>query len=189
MIKFINHASFIVKNKNFNLLIDPWFSGSSFDNGWDLISETKIDDEELKNITHIWFSHEHPDHFSVKDLKYIYNLNKDIKILFQETLDKRVINFCKNLGFTVIEVKNYQKYFFDKISYIQIIKCGFLDSFAIIKDNDHFIVNMNDCVPHEELYKIKNIVNKINVDVLFTQFSYADWNGNSKQRETKEKSS
>ena len=127
MIKFINHASFIVKNKNFNLLIDPWFSGSSFDNGWDLISETKIDDEELKNITHIWFSHEHPDHFSVKDLKYIYNLNKDIKILFQETLDKRVINFCKNLGFTVIEVKNYQKYFFDKISYIQIIKCGFLD--------------------------------------------------------------
>ena len=125
MIKFINHASFIVKNKNFNLLIDPWFSGSSFDNGWDLISETKIDDEELKNITHIWFSHEHPDHFSVKDLKYIYNLNKDIKILFQETLDKRVINFCKNLGFTVIEVKNYQKYFFDKISYIQIIKCGF----------------------------------------------------------------
>ena len=71
MIKFINHASFIVKNKNFNLLIDPWFSGSSFDNGWDLISETKIDDEELKNITHIWFSHEHPDHFSVKDLKYI----------------------------------------------------------------------------------------------------------------------
>ena len=59
----------------------------------------------MKNITHIWFSHEHPDHFSVKDLKYIYNLNKDIKILFQETLDKRVINFCKNLGFTVIEVK------------------------------------------------------------------------------------
>ena len=45
MIKFINHASFIVKNKNFNLNIDPWFSGSSFDNGWDLISETKIDDE------------------------------------------------------------------------------------------------------------------------------------------------
>ena len=131
MIKFINHASFIVKNKNFNLLIDPWFSGSSFDNGWDLISETKIDDEELRNITHIWFSHEHPDHFSVKDLKYIYNLNKDIKILFQETLDKRVINFCKNLGFTVIEVKNYQKYFFDKISYIQIIKCGFLDSLQL----------------------------------------------------------
>ena len=63
----------------------------------------------------------------------------------------------------------------------------FSRSFAIIKDNDHFIVNMNDCVPHEELYKIKNIVNKINVDVLFTQFSYADWNGNSKQRELRKK--
>ncbi len=179
MIKFINHASFIVKNKNFNLLIDPWFSGSSFNNGWDLISKTKVEDKELKEITHIWFSHEHPDHFSVKDLKYIYSLNKDIKILFQETLDKRVINFCKNLGFTVVEVKNFQKYFFDKNSYIQIIKCGLLDSFAIIKDSNHLIVNMNDCVPQNELYKIKNIINDINIDVLFTQFSYADWNGNS----------
>lgn len=179
MIKFINHASFIVKNQNFNLLVDPWFSGSSFNNGWDLISKTKVEDKELKEITHIWFSHEHPDHFSVKDLKYIYSLNKDIKILFQETLDKRVISFCKNLGFTVIEVKNFQKYFFDKNSYIQIIKCGLLDSFAIIKDNNHFIINMNDCVPQDELYKIKNIINDITIDVLFTQFSYADWNGNS----------
>ena len=181
MIKFINHAGFIFKNQNFNLLIDPWFSGSSFDNGWDLISKTKIENKELKKVTHIWFSHEHPDHFSVKDLKYIYNLNKDIKILFQETLDKRVVSFCKNLGFTVIEVKNYQKYFFDRNSYIQIIKCGLLDSFAIIKDSDHIIVNMNDCVPQDDLYKIKDFINVINVDVLFTQFSYADWNGNSAQ--------
>ena len=179
MIKFINHASFIVKNQNFNLLIDPWFSGSSFNNGWDLISKTEVEDKELKEITHIWFSHEHPDHFSVKDLKYIYSLNRNIKILFQETFDKRVISFCKNLGFTVIEVKNFQKYFFDKNSYIQIIKCGLLDSFAIIKDSNHLIVNMNDCVPQDELYKIKNIINDINIDVLFTQFSYADWNGNS----------
>ena len=179
MIKFINHASFIVKNQNFNLLIDPWFSGSSFNNGWDLISKTEVEDKELKEITHIWFSHEHPDHFSVKDLKYIYSLNKDIKILFQDTLDKRIINFCKTLGFIVVEVKNFQKYFFDKNSYIQIIKCGLLDSFAIIKDSNHLIVNMNDCVPQDELYKIKNIIKDINVDVLFTQFSYADWNGNS----------
>ena len=37
----------------------------------------------------------------------------------------------------------------------------FSHSFAIINDNDHFIVNMNDCVPHEELYKIKKIINKL----------------------------
>ena len=122
-LQLINHASILIKHGEISLLSDPWYQGDAFHKGWDLLHKTSDTEADriLDQITHIWISHEHPDHFSVKDLKYIYNLNKNIKILFQETLDKRVISFCKNLGFNVIEVKNFQKYFFDKNSYIKII--------------------------------------------------------------------
>jgi|694.fasta_scaffold02145_14 UDP-MurNAc hydroxylase len=178
MIKFTGHASFLIKSKNYQLLIDPWFTGSAFDLGWDLTSKFKLDHDEISMITHIWYSHEHPDHFSIKDLKNIYSLNNKIKIIFQYTDDKRVLNFCKKIGFEVIEVKNFQKYFFDENSYIQIIKCGLIDSFSIIKDQSKIIVNMNDCVPGEDLNKVKKIIENLNIDILFTQFSYADWKGN-----------
>jgi UDP-MurNAc hydroxylase len=103
MIKFTGHASFLIKSKNYQLLIDPWFTGSAFDLGWDLTSKFKLDHDEISMITHIWYSHEHPDHFSIKDLKNIYSLNNKIKIIFQYTDDKRVLNFCKKIGFEVIE--------------------------------------------------------------------------------------
>jgi L-ascorbate metabolism protein UlaG (beta-lactamase superfamily) len=41
MIKFTGHAGFLVKSKNYQLLIDPWFTGSAFDHGWDLVSKKK----------------------------------------------------------------------------------------------------------------------------------------------------
>jgi len=118
MIKFFGHASFVVKSKNFNLLVDPWFSGSAFDKGWNLLSPINIDSSELKIITHIWYSHEHPDHFSIQDLNLIHKINNKIKIIFQNTKDKRVLNFLRKKGLEVIEVDNYQKYFFDDDCYI-----------------------------------------------------------------------
>jgi hypothetical protein len=177
MIKFTGHAGFLVKSKNYQLLIDPWFTGSAFDHGWDLVSKKKMNNEELLRTTHIWYSHEHPDHFSIKDLQDIYQINNKIKIIFHYTEDKRVVNFCNKIGFEVVEVKNYQKYFFDEISYIQIIKSGLLDSFSIIRHDSKIIVNMNDCVI-EDLSKIRKIIQNLNIDLLFTQFSYANWIGN-----------
>jgi predicted ATP-grasp superfamily ATP-dependent carboligase len=136
-----------------------------------------MNNEELLRTTHIWYSHEHPDHFSIKDLQDIYQINNKIKIIFHYTEDKRVVNFCNKIGFEVVEVKNYQKYFFDEISYIQIIKSGLLDSFSIIRHDSKIIVNMNDCVI-EDLSKIRKIIQNLNIDLLFTQFSYANWIGN-----------
>jgi len=187
MIKFFGHASFLVKSKNFNLLVDPWFSGSAFDKGWDLLSPPHIDPTELKIITHIWYSHEHPDHFSIQDLNFIHKINNKIKIIFQNTKDKRVLNFLRKRGFEVIEADNYQKYYFDDDCYIQIIKCGLIDSFAIIKYDNNVIVNMNDCVPGRDLSKIQKVIDTLKIDILFTQFSYADWNGNESDIDLRKK--
>ena len=74
-VKFINHASIIISNGNKSILTDPWYSGSSFDDGWKLLYENETDDiiNILNDVNYIWFSHEHPDHFSIKFLKIMKN--------------------------------------------------------------------------------------------------------------------
>ena len=67
-ITWVNHAGYILSHKNINLLVDPWHSGTAFNDGWSLLSKTYFPDQIAKSITHIWISHEHPDHFSVQNL-------------------------------------------------------------------------------------------------------------------------
>ena len=71
IITFVNHASVIFSYEKINLITDPWLFGSAFNDSWDLISESKMQPKDFKNISHIWFSHEHPDHFSPSNLKKI----------------------------------------------------------------------------------------------------------------------
>ena len=66
-IQFINHASLLVRCGSVSLLSDPEHPGDAFHKGWSLIHE--LQDEEiytlLSDVSHIWISHEHPDHFSI----------------------------------------------------------------------------------------------------------------------------
>ena len=84
---------------------DPWFSGSAFDHGWRLIYELqeKTIINILKKITHIYISHEHPDHFrptffTNNNIKKILT-DRKIEFLYQNTKDKRIIDFLQKQGF------------------------------------------------------------------------------------------
>ena len=83
-IKFINHASILISNDNKTILTDPWYSGTSFDDGWMLLYENDKNEikDILKNVDYIWYSHEHPDHFSIKFLIDYENELKDNNIKF-----------------------------------------------------------------------------------------------------------
>ena len=72
-IEFINHSSIIFKANKISLICDPWIEGTVFHNGWDLLAPTKFQYSDFEQITHIWISHEHPDHFSTSNIK---NINK-----------------------------------------------------------------------------------------------------------------
>ena len=59
-IQFINHASVKITISGKKILCDPWYEGSIFNEGWDLISYETINyDELLKDLDYIWISHEH----------------------------------------------------------------------------------------------------------------------------------
>ena len=180
-IQFINHASVKINISNKLILCDPWYEGSIFNNGWDLIASDEIDYKDLINdLDYIWISHEHPDHFSVKFFIDNENIIKESKltILFQTTKDKRVINFLKKKGFKVIEIVNNLKVKLAKNLDIAIYKNDFYDSGLLLFGKQNTIFNIND--HHLNTSKdIEELKKKYGTpNVLLTQFSYAAWKGN-----------
>ena len=174
-ITFLNHASYILKTEKSSVLFDPYLSGTAFNNGWMLLNE---EEHNVTDINYIFYSHEHPDHFQVDFLKNNFTQNRDeVTILYQETYDKRVKKFCTNLGYTFIELPDKKEL---KISNDFDIICGkvpFYDSWVMIKDGNQNMLNVNDCVLEDPslVHNIKKYTKNADIDVLFTQFSYASF--------------
>jgi UDP-MurNAc hydroxylase len=178
-IKFINHASIVLGDKKHAVLTDPWYSGSAFDDGWLLLYENLKSDiiNTLKKITHIWISHEHPDHFSIKFFQDYHKEIKNKTFIFQFTHDKRVVNFLKSKNLKYIEIRNGQEYKISKNFIIQIEKSDFYDSALIVKLHGKKIFNINDC-PIKNENEILEFKKKYGTcDILLSQFSYAAWKG------------
>jgi UDP-MurNAc hydroxylase len=187
-IEFVNHASFVVTQDEIKLLIDPWLEGYAFYEGWAHVSQTKFSYEDFSSITHIWFSHEHPDHFSPPVLKKIpASYREKITILYQKTADKKVVGLCKKMGFgKVVELEAKWVPLSDTLKvYNKPHTDG--DSWICIKSPDCTLLDLNDCVTGSdpEVMAIKNVVGDVNV--LFTQFSYANWAGNREDLATRQK--
>ena len=185
---WVNHASFIFDHCNVRLICDPWLSGTAFNNGWNLLAETKFKLKDFSKITHIWISHEHPDHFSPATFK---NIPKDfinnITVLYQYTKDKKVLNFIKRLGFKTIELIPKKPVKIAKDFYLISDKFGAEDSWLKIQTKDFSLLNMNDCPIRKknDLEKLKQNIGK--VDLLLTQFSYANWCGNKSEKTLRKK--
>nr|AIF18104.1 hypothetical protein [uncultured marine thaumarchaeote KM3_82_A11] len=179
-ITFVNHASVIFSHKNIRLITDPWLFGPAFNNGWELLSPSKFDINDFDNITHIWFSHEHPDHFSNQVLNAIpENIRKKITILFQNTLDHRVARRCERLNFKqVIEMKSNEYISLNDEFKIKCVPNSTYDSWFYAIIGDKKILNINDCMVDSNSQS--KIVKKMigDVDILLTQFGYASWVGN-----------
>ena len=162
---------------------DPYLSGSAFNNGWNLLQE--FDHKEyLEDITHICFSHEHPDHFSIPFLKSIDESKRTkITIIYQQTFDKRVKNFCQKLGYQFLEFENLIEKQIEENFSITIGKVPFYDSWINYKVNGKNILNVNDCVIENPSVanQIKKNIKKVHT--LLTQFSYASYIPENEQKE------
>ena len=66
-IKFIKNASVLISDGKKSILSDPWYQGSVFNDGWELLQTFEDSDiiKIINRVNFIWISHEHPDHFSI----------------------------------------------------------------------------------------------------------------------------
>jgi UDP-MurNAc hydroxylase len=180
-IQFVNHASYVIDACGVRLLCDPWIEGQAFDDGWALLSPTRFSYEDFGGITHVWFSHEHPDHFNPPTLRRITpEHRRRITVLFQATHDHRVVAACRKLGFGV--VKELEPGHTEELAPGFSIRSdpveGFDDSWLLVKTPAGSVFNLNDCAVfgREEARRIKQSIG--HVDVLSTQFSISAWDGN-----------
>jgi hypothetical protein len=187
-LEFVNHASYILDapKQGVRLLTDPWLEGTAFNNGWALLSKTSLRPEDLGTVTHLWFSHEHPDHFSPPNLKKIpESARRNITVLFQQTGDRKVVDFCSKLGFKAVSELPPDR--FVPLAPGFEVMCnptaGYEDSWMFARTPEASVLNMNDCwiIERQPLEAIKHKVGK--VDLLATQFSVSAWDGNADETE------
>ena len=186
---FINHACFHVTNAETVLLVDPWVEGPVFNNGWSLLDTSTSNAslvhelDSLHRNTFIWFSHEHPDHFSVPFIKRLkHDFPRKVTLLFQQTKDKRVVTFLRRSGFTVIECMPGEAVCLDNEMALTVYPHADGDSYCLITCGGRNILNLNDCaINSAEL--CRDVKRRLpaevgHVDLLLTQFGYANWVGN-----------
>jgi UDP-MurNAc hydroxylase len=178
-ITFVGHASVICEMGDVSLWSDPWLQGDAFNGSWSLYPEPSIGDADLARVTHMWISHEHPDHLSIPTIKALSAAQKANMIaLFQKHYDTEVINWIRSQGFK--EVRELAHAEWTKLSSTCRVACyqvGHIDSALAIKANGHTILNLNDCdLPIVTLNRLAKEIG--HVDVLLDQFSVAGWSGN-----------
>ena len=171
----------MISDGNISVLSDPWYTGDAFHKGWNLLHETTNEEVEmlLDGITHIWISHEHPDHFSIPFFKTFAKKikSKSIKMLFQKTKDKRVLKFLIAQELDVTELDFNKQFSLSKDFHVTCIKDGFYDSGLLVESHGEKLLNLNDCevTTIQRANEVFAITGK--VDVLMTQFSFAAWKG------------
>ena len=192
-LKFLNHSSFLIESDHSILLCDPWYQNSVFFNGWDLVAENFTNTDIINLLIsknkkiHVWYSHEHPDHFSINFLNEIKDEQKKIFYFhYKRTADKRVINFLKKKNFQVNEAQLGENIEIDNTISFKIFNYKNTDdSFSITKFYDKTFLNLNDCVVKNtnDCQYVSNLIKLKNVDYIFAQFSYATWRATKKDRE------
>jgi hypothetical protein len=184
-IEFVNHASFLVRSGEVCLLSDPWFEGRIFNDGWSLLSPTRHRWDDLFDVTHLWLSHEHPDHFNTATLNAIPSeLRARIEVLYQRTRDRKIVEWCGRRGFR--GVRELTPHVPTSLAADFRVICGPMhpgDSWLAIRTPETSLLNLNDCEVNtpEQAQVIRGIIGA--TDVLFTQFSIAAWDGNADEPE------
>jgi UDP-MurNAc hydroxylase len=188
-ISFVGHASVLVRTGPVGLLMDPWLHGDVFNESWTLHPEPVLSEEDIAGITHIWISHEHPDHLSISTLQGIpEHFRPRITALFQKHYSDEIRKILASLRFKeVIELPRAK---FVPLAPEVEIYCrpvGHLDSSLALRAEGKVVLNINDCdLPVSTMRSMRRDLGPI--DVLLDQFSIAGWPGNADDPRRKEES-
>ena len=179
-VELIAHACIRIESQHSVVLCDPWFSGYAFNDGWRLEPMPDPDKINLDGLTHIWISHEHPDHLHFPTLKAIADRidPASVEVLFQETNSKKVFNALDGMGFTRHRVlRHLERSPLDEQMQVFVYAHRHLDScLGVVFKGKNALLNINDT--ELNLQDCKIIRQKFGTfRLLFNQFSIAGFEG------------
>lgn len=175
----VGHASVVVEEGDVVLLTDPWLLGDAFNESWAQWPAPRLGEPLLARITHLWISHEHPDHLSIPTLRWIAAARADhLTVLYQRHWQPQTATFLRSLGFRdVLELTHAVPVALSSSVEVTLHQVGHEDSALIVRGPRHTLLNLNDCKPSPgTLRRLTGSTG--HVDVLLDQFSIAGWPGN-----------
>jgi len=182
----LGSATVIIESNGISILCDPWLIDGIYYGSWCNFPPIPVKDLNFDNIDYIYLSHIHPDHFDPKTMAL---LSKDIPVLIHRYHRNFLKVNIERLGFKTIELENGKPYkLSDEVEMFIFAAddcdpavCGHmfscitnelqgslqLDSLCVVKDNEHVLVNANDCP-----YRIAENTLK-RVKMLFPEIDFA----------------
>ena len=159
-------STVIIETLDTSILCDPWIENGEYYGSWHHPTKIKYDSKFLNDITHIYLSHIHPDHFSRKTFE---KLNKKIPVLIHNYESKFLKFNVERFGFKVIELDHNKEYSLDTETKIKIYAADNcnpelcfkfsgcadftskegnsqqIDTLSIVDDGKNVLMNVNDC--------------------------------------------
>lgn len=177
-VTLISHASVIIETGSVTLWTDPWLFGKAFNESWALFPEPAFDEAWYDKITHIWVSHEHPDHFHVPTLRAMpEDFKKRVIVLFQDMNSEKMYSAFERFGFpNVVRMPHRKIMELDDQVEAYCFGVGNMDSALGLRDKDYCLVNINDaeCQSRDCQLICKDFGRP---DVVLNQFSLAGYGG------------
>jgi UDP-MurNAc hydroxylase len=145
-ITLVGHASVIVTTDDVKILTDPWLSGTAFNGSWALDPEPVFDLHSLPGISHLWLSHEHPDHFHVPTLRSLPEaFKKSVIVLLQKRNSRKILEAMHGMGYRhFVELRNRQWVNIAPSTQVYCYQAGLSDSLLGVEAGGDRILNVND---------------------------------------------
>lgn len=175
----VGHASFLVEAGPVRLLSDPWYVGAAFNESWSLHPQPEVPDDLFDRITHLWISHEHPDHLSIPTLRSIPEERRaQITLLYQRHWSGTVFEWISSLGFgRAVELRHGEEHDLGGGVQVRLFQVRHEDAALAVHHEGATLLNLNDGKPSAgTLRRLRQRLGPI--DVLLSQFSPAGWPGN-----------
>ncbi|OYY79556.1 MAG: hypothetical protein B7Y43_00240 [Sphingomonas sp. 28-62-20] len=174
-VTMIGHAGLLIEAPGIGLLTDPWLGGRIFDNSWELALPALPLADFVDRVTHVWISHEHPDHLHWPSLRAIVAARGPaIALLFQEHPSRAVIDQLGRLGFgAAIELRPGCWHRFGPAA-LRSLPAGRIDCGLAVRIGDDVIVNLNDAkLSPSRLRGLRRAIGRPRL--IAAQFSIAGW--------------
>jgi len=177
----INHASLIVEAGSVVIWTDPWLFGRAFNESWALSPAPDVERMRalLPRITHLYVSHEHPDHFHLPTLRWLPADFKDrVPVLFQRLHTEKMPEAFNRLGFKTIHTLAHREIreIAPGVRFYMFQSAPLDSAFGLIDHQGQVLFNQNDCeLSYFDRAWIRKDLGKISI--LLNQFSIATYDG------------
>jgi UDP-MurNAc hydroxylase len=173
-IRLVSHASVIVECRDVSIWTDPWLFGKVFNDSWTLLPAPVFDESLLRDITHLWLSHEHPDHFHIPTLSSLPpHFKQNVIVMFQQRGSERAFATLEKLGFQkFLALPHRQSMLISRDTRVFCYQAGTMDSCLGIESAGETVFNVNDSRINSADCRV--ILRDLGaIDVLLNQFSLA----------------